>query len=316
MDAQVIPNVRRLTRDAPPSSLKENMSSSRSLRSQSSGTLRRNPSAPTYPQLSSRNPGDNPRTQSTYTSSNSSLERPSPSVASSEFGSQGQSSPYNPSHQYARRSLIERNSDELIGAPFDAPGLSKIVDHTKASGFQNSLRRPPPPPLSHTSPDPRMLTTPLRQSASFSAGDRTIETTPTRSETGFSVSKRYSDEANGNKGRWRKKSGISQIFNTVLGSSRNVKISAPENPIHVTHVGYDNETGQFTVRLLCSLFCPLVNASVCITLFSYLVHIRKMVDGHLLRLCRVCLKNGFRCSSRTELLSRSRSKIHKQLWTL
>ena len=248
MDAPVKPNARRLTKETAPSSLKENMSSSRSLRSQNSGTLRRNPSAPTYPQLSPRNPGDNPRTQSTYTSSNSSLERPSPSVASSEFGSQGQSSPYNLSHQYTRRSLIERSSDELIGTTFDAPGSSKTVDHTKASGYQNSLRRPGPPPLSHTSPDPRMLTTPLRQSASFSSGDRTIETTPTRTDSGFSISKRYSDES---KARWRKKSGISQIFNSVLGSSRNVKISAPENPIHVTHVGYDNETGQFTVRFVC-----------------------------------------------------------------
>ena len=314
MDAQVKPNVRRLTKDAPPSALKENMSSSRSLRSQNSGTLRRNPSAPTYPQLSPRNPGDNPRTQSTYTSSNSSLERPSPSVASSEFGSQGQSSPYNPSHQYARRSLIERSSDELIGAPFDAPGLSKTVDHTKASGFQNSLRRPPPPPLSHTSPDPRMLTTPLRQSASFSAGDRTIETTPTRSDTSFSVSKRYSDEANGSKGRWRKKSGISQIFNSVLGSSRNVKISAPENPIHVTHVGYDNETGQFTVRLLRCPFFSLVNASIYIIRPALLSASERMVDRYMLRLCRVCLRNGFRCSSRTEFLNKSKSRIHKQSW--
>jgi hypothetical protein len=24
-------------------------------------------------------------------------------------------------------------------------------------------------------------------------------------------------------------------------------ISAPENPIHLTHVGYDSSTGQFTV---------------------------------------------------------------------
>ncbi|PBP27676.1 putative ste20-like protein [Diplocarpon rosae] len=31
-----------------------------------------------------------------------------------------------------------------------------------------------------------------------------------------------------------------------VGSARGVKISAPENPVHVTHVGYDNQTGQFT----------------------------------------------------------------------
>lgn len=82
-----------------------------------------------------------------------------------------------------------------------------------------------------------------------------METTPPRSDTGFtSNSKRYSDEANGNKSvaTLKKKTGFSSIFNSMLGSPRNIKISSPENPVHLTHVGYDNETGQFTVRV--SLF--------------------------------------------------------------
>jgi p21-activated kinase 1 len=33
----------------------------------------------------------------------------------------------------------------------------------------------------------------------------------------------------------------------MLGSPRTIKISAPENPMHMIHVGYDNQTGQFTV---------------------------------------------------------------------
>ena len=267
MDAQepAKPNARRLTKDPPSKALKDNLGSTRSLRSQNSGTLRRNPSAPTYPQSTPGNSRDHQRTPSTYTSSNSSLERPSPSIASSEFGSQGHSSPYN---QYSgRRSLIEKSSDELIGAPFDGSGVLTSLDSTKASGYQNSLRRPPPPPLSHTSPDPRMLA-PLRQSASFSAGDRPpLELTPSRTDSGFSVSsKRYSDEANGAKGRWRKKSTLSSIFSSVLGTSKNVKISAPENPIHVTHVGYDNETGQFTVSFL--LVLSLIFSS-CVSLLFY-----------------------------------------------
>ena len=99
-----------------------------------------------------------------------------------------------------------------------------------------------------------MLTPSLKQSASFSAGDRSLEaTTPTRSETSFGTSKRYSDDSNGNassasKVRFRKKStGVSGFISSVLGSPRNIKISAPENPVHMIHVGYDNETGQFTV---------------------------------------------------------------------
>jgi hypothetical protein len=46
---------------------------------------------------------------------------------------------------------------------------------------------------------------------------------------------------------FRKKSGFSNFMNSVLGSPRRINISNPENPVHVTHVGYDNETGQFTV---------------------------------------------------------------------
>jgi DNA-binding beta-propeller fold protein YncE len=46
----------------------------------------------------------------------------------------------------------------------------------------------------------------------------------------------------------RKKSGFSGFMSSIgVGSPRGVKISAPENPVHVTHVGYDNQTGQFTV---------------------------------------------------------------------
>lgn len=98
-----------------------------------------------------------------------------------------------------------------------------------------------------------MLTPSLRQSASFSTGDRTlVDLTPPRSDTGLSSkSKRYSDEATGGKARWRKKSGLSGFVNSMLGSPRSVKIGAPENPVHMIHVGYDNETGQFTVRTVC-----------------------------------------------------------------
>jgi p21-activated kinase 1 len=49
----------------------------------------------------------------------------------------------------------------------------------------------------------------------------------------------------------RKKSGFSGFMSSIgVGSPRGVKISAPENPVHVTHVGYDNQTGQFTVSVL------------------------------------------------------------------
>ncbi|KAI4141120.1 MAG: hypothetical protein LQ341_003606 [Variospora aurantia] len=89
-----------------------------------------------------------------------------------------------------------------------------------------------------------MISPQLRQSASFSTVDRSNDIAPPRSDTTLTASKRYSDE--GKTAPWRKKSGFSSFVNSVLGSPRTVKISAPGNPVHVTHVGYDNETGQFT----------------------------------------------------------------------
>jgi hypothetical protein len=37
-------------------------------------------------------------------------------------------------------------------------------------------------------------------------------------------------------------------MNNLVGTPRKPTISAPENPVHVTHVGYDQNTGEFTVR--------------------------------------------------------------------
>jgi p21-activated kinase 1 len=72
---------------------------------------------------------------------------------------------------------------------------------------------------------------------------------PRVSENQLISPKRYSDETKDSKpGVIRKKSGFSGFMSSIgVGSPRGVKISAPENPVHVTHVGYDNQTGQFTV---------------------------------------------------------------------
>jgi len=75
------------------------------------------------------------------------------------------------------------------------------------------------------------------------------KTTPRVSENQLISPKRYSDETKEIKGSMiRKKSGFSGFLSNIgVGSPRGLKISAPENPVHVTHVGYDNQTGQFTV---------------------------------------------------------------------
>lgn len=227
-----------------------------SLHSQrSSGSLQRSAStASPYPR--SYNAAGHVRTGTTpaanFTSSNTSLDHqiasgPFPSIGGSSSDLQAPAGQYAPSGQQfsiASRPLTEKTSQELVGAPFDASGVFNKFDSTKATGFQSSQRRPPPPPLSHTAPaDPRAMTTPnLRSSASYSANEKQ---TPRVGENQLISPKRYSDETRDPK--LRKKSGFSNFINGLVGSPRRIDISAPANPVHVTHVGYDNQTGQFTV---------------------------------------------------------------------
>ena len=221
------------------------MPSSRSLRSHSSSAFlqRSGSAATTYPQPLTN--GNRDLQQQRHNSSNSSFERAYTNFGPSDFGVEGPTAPDHSPYRYSQQSiLVDKTSNELV---------------PDSKGYTNALRRPGPPPLSHTSPDPQMLTPSLRQSASFSAGDRSSDSTPPRVDSGSAAnSKRYSDEANGGKTRWRKKSGISGFMNSVLGSPRNIKISTPENPVHIIHVGYDNETGQFTV----GLFSCILNAKL------------------------------------------------------
>ena len=240
---------RRLTKQPPPNTSYTH-SPSDNMNQNSTTNLQRQPSSSQSPVSS---PESHRRTPSYHTSSSSSLDRSPNTPSGPQFGNptslDAYSEAYSNRHRYsARQSFDEKSSDE-----FNAhPGTLTQLDSTKASGFQNSLRRPGPPPLSYTTPNAKMMSPSLRQSASFSIGDRSINNvTPPDSETTTSTSKRYSDEAR-NSTPWKKKSGISSFIGSVLGSPRSnsVKISAPENPVHVTHVGFDNETGQFTVCLV------------------------------------------------------------------
>ncbi|KAH8816114.1 BcSTE20, mitogen-activated protein kinase [Xylogone sp. PMI_703] len=257
---------RRLTKKPPPSSSAALASNNltvdirgndnRSLRSQrSSGSLQRAPSAP-YPRSNNIFSTQRKRTShnaADYASSSSSLDRQasSPSDYIASPGGSGNRSSY-PTGAL----LNEKTPEEFVGAPFDSSTILNHLDSTKATGYQNSLRRPAPPPLSHTSPDVRLMGPPLRNSSSFSSVDKMNEKTPPRvnephqqQPQQLHVSpKRYSDEAKETKAsNVRKKSGFSGFMSSIgVGSPRGVKISAPENPVHVTHVGYDNETGQFT----------------------------------------------------------------------
>lgn len=97
----------------------------------------------------------------------------------------------------------------------------------------------------------------LRQSASFTSADPATNEKLQASrimENQVSTPKRYSDETREQRGGvLRKKSGFSGLVSSLVGSQKKPIISAPENPVHVTHVGYDSSTGQFTVRLVLSI---------------------------------------------------------------
>ncbi|KFY80701.1 hypothetical protein V499_00475 [Pseudogymnoascus sp. VKM F-103] len=256
---------RRLTKKPPPhlhqsvSRASDSTSNSRldnlSIRSQRSSTsLQRAPSAP-FPRTHNNNNSGHVRTITSpsfaaYSSSNSSLDRPgggpSPILAGNELHAPSGAQNVGKRHSNPQpRGLLETSSEEFVGAPFDGTGILNQMDASTASGYQNSLRRPPPPPLSHTTPLPQTTSPALRHSASFS-NDRNEKNVSRTNENQIISPKRYSDETNQPKNfALRKKTGFSGFMNSLVGSPRRVNISAPENPVHVTHVGYDNDTGKF-----------------------------------------------------------------------
>ncbi|RAL67038.1 hypothetical protein DID88_007818 [Monilinia fructigena] len=133
------------------------------------------------------------------------------------------------------RPISEKSSEEFIGAPFDSSGIFNHIDSTKSPRSQKVFAA--------------TATTTADAYESSVYGDKMNEKAPPRVGDNQVISpKRYSDETKEPKsGMLRKKSGFSGFMSSIgVGSPRGVKISAPENPVHVTHVGYDNTTGQFT----------------------------------------------------------------------
>ncbi|ORY61352.1 uncharacterized protein BCR38DRAFT_411234 [Pseudomassariella vexata] len=170
------------------------------------------------------------------------------------------------------RPLSTKTSEEFVGAPFDGTSLINHFEATKSPSFAS--RRPAPPPLSHTSPfapHPAYSKNAhdLRQSANSTAADTSMamsEKAPPGARIGENQlisPKRYSDESKDPKppGVLRKKSGFSGLMSTLVGSPKKPVISAPENPVHVTH-------SLFSLSLLARRILP----SCAITLISCRVH--------------------------------------------
>ena len=138
-----------------------------------------------------------------------------------------------------------------VGEPFNA-----IVEEAlNASSYSYTTatagpRRPAGPQHSQTADQPSRFRSPkLRQSASFNTLARKMDTPPSGTK---SPRNRYSDDGDLAKKRrsdgGKKKGTFSTFMSSMLGSPRRPTISTPTNPMHVTHVSIDNETGEFTVR--------------------------------------------------------------------
>lgn len=195
-----------------------------------------------------------------------------------------------PSHDHAapgasqlRYSLSDKSRTDLLGQRFDSLAVINSFDAISYGTQQDQHHHAQPQAQSqpHTPTFAPNLEEPLPQrpaqpqhshstsSASKSireraasrldqslaaAGRRMEDLTPRAGDSGArSPRQRYSDEAReGNK--LKKKSGFSSFMNNLVGAPRKPTISAPENPVHVTHVGYDQNTGEFTVRIVLSRF--------------------------------------------------------------
>ncbi|KAK5626464.1 hypothetical protein RRF57_002179 [Xylaria bambusicola] len=155
--------------------------------------------------------------------------------------------------QLPLRPLRSKTSEEFVGAPFDGDSILSQLDKAAARVPLSPQAAPPtvrpqPPPLSS---DPRIMSPSLRRSASFNVTNATMSEKSQAvraNDAPIIASKRYSDESKDPKppSVLRKKSGFSGLMSTLVGSPKKPVISAPENPVHVTHVGYDSTTGQFT----------------------------------------------------------------------
>ena len=252
------PHGRRLTKNPPstraPYSVSPGLPSAKSW---SSGSIQRTPSAPVLPRSThGKSTGGHQRTPTSpnpqaFSSSSSSLEQtnPSPQLKQDGFRQQGQSD------------LPIQHFNQLGVSSRPVSGRLSEESTSEGSGFEtssrrNTLRRPPPPPLAYSNTDEMTTTSSrpqLRQSNSFTMGEHA--TSPlgppkayTTGSAGTLSPKRNSDEVRVLAPPSAKsRTGFSKFMNSMLGSPKRIEISNPSNPVHLTHVGFDFITGEFTV---------------------------------------------------------------------
>ena len=174
----------------------------------------------------------------------------------SQFTSSSQSYS-NPSPHQSYDSLSYRNDPTPATKFEDIPATFSNLNTSPHSSVSSHAKTPS---LS------RFLPSRLRTSSSAAAVERPSmdRDTPPRSEYGSTQSSsfRSSDQsapnfANGapTPKAMKKRSGFSSFMQGLTGSkSGKMEISAPSNPTHLCHVGFNNQTGEFTVSNSCA-FC-------------------------------------------------------------
>jgi len=200
--------------------------------------LRRAPSAPLRYRLSTQGPAH--------------AHRRSPTLDTTLAANNGSYTANARAGHLTRLSVTEKTSTDLLGARFDSAAVISGID---AVPYSTEDPIPAAPLLRPLQPQPLDTTQsrPPQPSHANTTGRRPLPELATSFQaiTGRKMEEirgprqRYSDEVKDT--RLKKKSGFSSFFN--LSSPRRPAISAPENPVHVTHVGYDQETGEFTVSL-------------------------------------------------------------------
>ncbi|KAL6709880.1 signal transducing kinase of the PAK [Coniothyrium glycines] len=247
-------SARRLTkkeRQPPPVAYLNNKNKASSASSSLSTTLKRAPSAASY---FAPNQGLGLASPATTPASSSSLRR-SPSltpVHEQQRSAAHASHHHHLLHRQHRQhyppslpppSSVAHLPPAAVGAPFSYA----IVEEALNAPADSPARRPPGPLHAHTADQPARFKPSLRQSASFNSLAKRMDTPPSGTK---SPRNRYSDDGETAKKRksdgGKKKGAFSAFVSNMLGSPRRPTISTPTNPMHVTHVSIDNETGEYT----------------------------------------------------------------------
>ncbi|KAK3705724.1 signal transducing kinase of the PAK [Vermiconidia calcicola] len=160
----------------------------------------------------------------------------------------------------SRFSVSKKTSTDLLGQRFDS---AAILHNLNAVSYnhepQQAQQHPSPQSIQHTSSWPSqphhsrgsgssatLANQGVRLSESLAATGRRMEDiTSPHGDLSSRNPRHLPDEGKESK-LLKKKSGFSSFMNNLVGTPRRPAISAPENPVHVTHVGYDQETGEFT----------------------------------------------------------------------